>query len=338
MLLGAAADFSAPPVMVSPLRETDAAASEGDAADDAAIWRHPSDPARSLIIGTNKQGGLIVFGLDGKLRQSIEQGEPNNVDLREGFPFASGPGALVVASDRAINGIAAWTVDPERGELLPVAVEGITPTLKVYGICLYKDGEGDFYAFLTAKSGAMEQWKLRAATGTAITGERVRSVKFEGQCEGCVADDAHGALYVGEESSGLWRLSAAADGGSEMRKIAAIFPAGPFVPDVEGVTLYADAAGGGYLIVSSQGNSTFCVFDRGGENAFRGCFGIGEAQGVDAVSGTDGIEASAADFGPGLEAGLFVAQDDENDTGNQNFKIVAWREIAAGLKLGGPQP
>lgn len=337
LLLGAAADLTAPPTVVMPLRETDSASSEGDAADDAAVWVHPEDPARSLIIGTNKQGGLLVFGLDGKLRQSIEHGQPNNVDLREGFPFASGPGAIIVASDRAANTVAAWTVDPAREELLPVHVEGIKPTLKVYGICLYKDGDGNFFAMLTSKSGAMEQWKLLPVADRTITGERVRSVKFEDQCEGCVADDTRGLLYVGEESAGLWRLSAAPDGGSDMKKIAAIFPAGPIVPDVEGVTLYAKGENDGYIIVSSQGNSTFCVFDRGGENAFRGCFTIGAANGVDAVSGTDGIEASAASFGPGLEDGVFIAQDDENDRGNQNFKMVAWREIAAAMKLDAPR-
>ena len=38
-----------------------------DDPDDPAIWVHPSDPARSLIVGTNKvkapKGALVVYGL-----------------------------------------------------------------------------------------------------------------------------------------------------------------------------------------------------------------------------------------------------------------------------------
>ena len=37
--------------------------------DDPAIWLHPTDPAQSLIIGTDKDenGGLYVFDLNGKI-------------------------------------------------------------------------------------------------------------------------------------------------------------------------------------------------------------------------------------------------------------------------------
>jgi 3-phytase len=38
----------------------------GDAADDPAIWVHPVDPALSLVLGTDKKGGLNVFDLEGK--------------------------------------------------------------------------------------------------------------------------------------------------------------------------------------------------------------------------------------------------------------------------------
>ena len=58
--------------------------------DDPAIWVHPSDPARSLILGTNKTpaptGALVVFGLDGKIRQTIDGiDRPNNVDVEYGL-------------------------------------------------------------------------------------------------------------------------------------------------------------------------------------------------------------------------------------------------------------
>jgi 3-phytase len=41
---------------VVPTVETTPVSHRGDAADDAAIWVNPSDPARSTIIGTDKVG------------------------------------------------------------------------------------------------------------------------------------------------------------------------------------------------------------------------------------------------------------------------------------------
>jgi myo-inositol-hexaphosphate 3-phosphohydrolase len=38
-------------------------------------------------------------------------------------------------------------------------------------------------------------------------------------------------------------------------------------------------------------------------------------------------------LGAGLEAGLFIAQDDEDDAGNQNFKLVPWSAITDALSL-----
>jgi 3-phytase len=46
---------------VVPRVETTPVSHSGDAADDAAIWVNPSDPARSTIIGTDKLGGIAVY-------------------------------------------------------------------------------------------------------------------------------------------------------------------------------------------------------------------------------------------------------------------------------------
>jgi 3-phytase len=45
--------------------ETEPVPNMGDAADDPAIWVHPVDPALSLVLGTDKKGGLNVFDLEG---------------------------------------------------------------------------------------------------------------------------------------------------------------------------------------------------------------------------------------------------------------------------------
>lgn len=58
----------------------------GDAADDPAIWIHPQTPELSLILGTDKQGGLHSYNLDGSAVQLVSAGShPNNVDVLYGF-------------------------------------------------------------------------------------------------------------------------------------------------------------------------------------------------------------------------------------------------------------
>jgi myo-inositol-hexaphosphate 3-phosphohydrolase len=41
----------------------------GDSCDDTAIWVHPSAPERSVIIGDDKKGGLLVWSLAGERLQ-----------------------------------------------------------------------------------------------------------------------------------------------------------------------------------------------------------------------------------------------------------------------------
>lgn len=40
--------------------ETDPVAPAGDAADDPAIWVHPTNPSRSVVIGNDKGGAFVV--------------------------------------------------------------------------------------------------------------------------------------------------------------------------------------------------------------------------------------------------------------------------------------
>ena len=69
-----------------------------DAADDPAIWRNPADPARSLIVATDKRAGLHVYGLDGTDRSFVPAGRVNNVDLRD-----SGKAGIIVAASAGMS-------------------------------------------------------------------------------------------------------------------------------------------------------------------------------------------------------------------------------------------
>ena len=101
--------------------ETEPVPNGEDAADDPAIWVDRDDPSRSTVIGTDKEGGLAVYDLDGKQLQYLPDGEMNNVDLRDGFMLDGVSVTLVTAGNRSDNTIAIYTVNAETRRLEPAA-------------------------------------------------------------------------------------------------------------------------------------------------------------------------------------------------------------------------
>src|SRR5688572_3330014 len=128
-------------VKAAPVAATDPVSDAGDAADDPAIWVHPTAAERSLILGANKKDGLEVYGLDGHRQTSVGAGlMPNNVDVRYGIEVGGRTRDIAVATVRGTGvGLAAWWIDPADGALTPAG-----PVLPVfggkepYGCCLYR--------------------------------------------------------------------------------------------------------------------------------------------------------------------------------------------------------
>lgn len=323
--------------LVRPTLETEPVGHDGDAADDPAIWVHPTDPARSTIIATDKKGGLLVYDLSGKRLQDLPDGKMNNVDLRGGFKLGGRTVTLVAASDRTRKAIALYTIDPVTRLLTSVA-DGVQATglSDPYGLCMYRDRRGGTFVFVSDPDGLVRQWKLTATAAGKVAAKPVRDIRFDSQTEGCVADDETGALYVAEEDVALWKLGADASAGTARKAVARIVDNPALKADLEGVGLYAQAGGKGYLVVSSQGNNSYAVFRREGDNAYVGGFAViaNGDNGVDGASETDGLEVTSASLGAGLEAGAFVAQDGRNigPPQAQNFKLVPWSAIAAKLE------
>jgi 3-phytase len=298
-----------------------------DAADDPAIWRNPSDPAASLIVGTDKKAGLHVYDLTGKDRFFIDAGRVNNVDLKD----MGAAGIIVAASDRndpRNARLALFRLDPATARLTSIGTVPVGPG-EAYGVCLYRSA-GKLHAFNVIKDGTIRQVELDL-TGAAPTGRIVRTMKLATQSEGCVADERTHRLYVAEEDVGLWRFDARADGATTPVAMAKADGA-RLVADVEGVTLAPEGDGdGGYLIVSSQGDHAYAVY-RLSDDSFVGRFRITPGQ-FGATEETDGIDFHPGDFGPDYPGGLFVAQDGYNPPHAQNFKFVAWADIKAALGL-----
>ena len=313
--------------------ETDPVQSSGDAADDPVIWQHPTDGAQSTIIGTDKKRGLVVYGLDGKVLQELPDGKLVNVDLRHDFPLRGSPTSIVTAGNRSDNSLAIYAIDVSTRRLRNVAARRIAVGLAVYGSCMYRNpADGAFYVFITSKSGEVDQWRLRETPGGTVDAERVRGFDVGSQIEACVADDELGSLYIGEERVGIWKYAADPTVGNARTAVDSTGPNGFLAPDVEGLTIFFGDAGTGYLIASAQGRDAFNVYRREGLNEYLATFTIEEGNGIDRVTHSDGVDVLNADLGPAFPRGVLVTQDQTNEGGRQNFKLVPWPAIEAVIR------
>lgn len=312
--------------------ETEPVNTGGDSADDSTLWVNASDPSQSLVIGTNKKRGLAVYDLTGKEIQFLADGQLNNVDHRDDFPLAGKKVPLVTASNRSNSSIAIYKIDIETRRLENVAAAPVQ-TVAAYGSCMYRSPKsGKFYYIVTSKQGMVEQYEMFETSEGGVSAKKVRQIKVGGQSEGCVADDELGFLYVGEEDVGIWKYPAEPDAGVDRSRVDGTGPGGHLVVDVEGLTIAYRSDGKGFLIASSQGNSTFAVYRREGANEYLKSFRIVTGDKTDAVTDTDGIHVTTANLGPLFPQGVFIAQDGADDKGKQNFKLVPWQTIAGSLQ------
>ncbi|WP_196888396.1 phytase [Aureivirga sp. CE67] len=325
-----------PFVSIEASAETMPVHSEEDAADDPCIWVNPKNEMESTIIGTDKKHGLFVYDINGKELFRYPVGRVNNVDIRYNFPFQNKKVAIVAASNRSFNGITVMIVNPETRELKEVGSKDLVSNLKeVYGFCLYQNPTSEkTYAFIVSKKGKIEQWEL-FEKGNEISGKIMRTISVGSQCEGMVADDYYGILYVGEEEKALWKYPAEPTNTEERVRIIRVKDTN-MKADFEGVTLYDSGDGKGYVILSSQGNNSYAIFDRI-SNQYLGSFMLKDGAKVDGTNDTDGIDVSSHAFGTLYPKGFMVIQDGTNiENGKatiQNFKIVNWETIEKALDL-----
>ena len=170
------------------------------------------DPEATLIVATNKLRDLVVYGLNGAVVSTSDVGRVNNVDLRDRVDVGGEEEIVVAATNRTTWTVDVLALDPDTGDLAPLLNAPIVPDFDEdpYGLCLYRSAaSGDLYVFANDQGGAVEQWRLDSEDGaTGLTGTRVRSWAVGSQTEGCVADDANGWLFIGEEEVGIWRYGA----------------------------------------------------------------------------------------------------------------------------------
>ncbi len=331
LLLAGCATTSTPMAVEAPTvaatAETDPVDTAADAADDPAIWRNASNPAKSLVIGTDKKAGIHVYSLTGKRLSFTPAARLNNVDLRD-----VGTRVIAAASDRAdiaTAHVSLFTLDTAATKLVLLGRFAVGPG-EAYGMCLWtRASDHALFGFVVLKDGRIDQVAIDLS-GAAPKVTTVRSMKLGTQSEGCVVDDRTGQLYVAEEDVGLWRFDADPSAPVTAIPIAKV-DGKTLVADAEGLALAPSGRNGGYLVASSQGDNAYTLYRLPGVT-YAGRFRIGGGA-IDGTSDTDGIDLMLGNFGPAYPQGLFVAQDGDNAPATQNFKYVSWASVKQALKL-----
>lgn len=390
--------IAADAVEVHATLETEPFLESDDAdADDPAIWIHPTDSSKSIVVGTLKDAGLAVFDLGGHTIQRIdyadEDARQNNVDLLYGVELGGETRDLAVVTDRGLDHLRVFAIDSagaSGAEPLtevtipdpPVVFEG-DDDISAYGLASWKTPDGGAYVAVSQRHRtAILLLRLVAGPGGTVGFERVDRIELPStfslpggrswspcaeedgelpQVEGMVADERRGFLYAAQEDVGIWRVSV--ENGSlagpklvdrvrqfgqtytrtfdpdEEEFVCEIDEDSPssgsehLVADAEGLTIYRLGDARGYLLASSQGSSTFVVYDLTSLKPLR-TFRIGEGA-TDGVDESDGAMVVGVPLGGTFARGLLVTHDgdDEPFEDATNFKYTRWEDVAEPVGL-----
>jgi 3-phytase len=319
-------------LMVDADVETEAVNHSGDAADDPALWVNFANPEKSLIFGTQKKQGLYSYDLSGNIKQFLPAGRLNNVDVRQNYPLRGQRIDVAAASNRSDNSISLFFIE-KSGEIKPWDVP-MDPTdfSEVYGFCMGM-AQQDLIFVVTGKNGDAELYQLSQnhSNHDGLTLKKLRTLKIPTQSEGCVIDDANGNIFIGEEAVGVWKFNFWQD---SVRDLVITIDGEKLVADVEGLSLIKHL-GRTYLVVSSQGNDQFPIYDLE-NNRHVVSLRVMANQQHDKVTGTDGIDVNQLLSTKQFPQGLFITQDDKNTQpkANQNFKVVSLAKILPELIKG----
>jgi len=342
-ILWAACSPAHVPVEVRPALAT---ASVSDDPDDPAVWIHASVPERSLILGTNKapapNGALVVFGLDGKVRQTLAGiDRPNNVDVEYGLMLQGQATDIAVLTERLRRRLRVFRITSDGSALTDVSSPGGLPVFEgeageagePMGIALYRRvRDGTVFAIVSRKAGPrvgyLWQYRLEDDGRGRVKATKVREFGVfsgAGEIEAIAVDDALGYVYYADEGDGIHKWYADPDHPEAGRELAHFGTAG-FSGDREGIGIYAREDGTGYIICTDQlaGQSAYYIYPRQGTpgnphdhsqlvKGFRG--------GADS---TDGVEVTSASLGARFPNGLLVAMN----SASRNFLVYRWEDIA----------
>lgn len=308
--------------------------------DDPAIWIHPTDPAKSLVLGTDKntEGSLYAFDLEGRIVNRIRGLErPNNVDVLRGFPLGGKSVDIAVVTERESQRLRVFLLPDlavlDSGDL---TVFGGDAKRAPMGVALYqRPRDKAVFAIVSGKTGPAEaylaQYRLEADGGGKLKMTEVRQFgRFSGakEIEAVAVDAESGSVFYSDESFGVREYPADPDAENANREISVSGEDG-FAKDREGISIYPSDSSNGYLIVSDQGAGQFRFFRREmaeGKRSHEFVKAIPLA-----AKDSDGNDVARSPLGPRFPHGMLVAM-----SGDRTFHFYDWDEVAKRLEQDKP--
>ena len=341
--LGAtAACFHSTAATQTPVRPVVVTEQVAGDSDDPAIWIHPSDASQSLILGTDKGGGLYTFDLSGKIladRTRTGLARPNNVDIEQGVVLDGQTLDVAIVTERDGGRVRMFRLP----EVTPIDGGGIEvfagdpPDLRTpMGVALYhRPSDGALFAIVSRKTGPAEGylWQYRI-TGDGNGGVRFEKVRQfgafsggEGEIEAIAVDDDAGYVYYSDEWGGVRKYAADPDAANANQQLAVLGLKG-FREDREGISIYKTGARTGFILVSDQQANLFRVFPR--EGTEKGPHDQPEIAAIPVSTlESDGSEITSIPLGPTFPRGMFVAMSE-----GKIFQLYRWEDLEAALGAG----
>ncbi len=329
-----AADTSVVPLgtdTLTPVAITDTL--PGDS-DDPAIWFNAADPARSLVLGTDKgdsTGGVYVFDLAGHIdraRSVTPLFRMNNVDVAYGFAAGDVSLDVAAATERNRQALRVFSLPDMRpidGGGLPL-FDGDTSRAPM-GVALYtRPRDRALFAIVGGKSGPTDgylaQYRLTYANGR-VQATLVRQFgAWSGtkEIEAIAVDDELGFVYYSDEQVGVRKYHADPDSGS--RELA-LFATTGVTDDHEGLAIYRRDDTTGYIVLSDQGANRIHIFPREGTQRSPHEHPVLAVLPVRAQE-TDGLEVTARALGDRFPDGLLVMMSNRGA-----FHFYRWSDVEA---------
>lgn len=305
--------------------------------DDPAIWVNSTDPAASLILGTDKDenGGLYVFDLQGKIiKEKTVSGlkRPDNVDIEYGLTLNGQPTDIAVTTERMTHKLRIYSLPGlkpvDNGGIEVFQAENTALFRDLMGISLYKNpATHDIYAIVGRKSGPTDgsylwQYKLEDDGHGNVKATLVRKFgKYSGkkEIEAIAVDDELGYIYYSDEGVGVRKYYADPQKGNDE---LALFAQTGFSQDHEGISIYRIDDGTGYILVSDQQANQFFIYPREGSASNPHDHQLIKVVKVSAQE-SDGSEVTSTGLNDAFKNGLFVVMSTD-----KTFHYYKWEDIA----------
>lgn len=149
-----------------------------------------------------------------------------------------------------------------------------------------------------------------------------------GELESLAVDDELGYLYGSEESVGVHKYHADANHPDAGKRLA-LFGRDKFIKDREGIGIYCQPGGKGYIVVSDQGDgeSQVHLYRREGKPGAPHDHSELVAEISGGADTTDGLDVSSVPLGR-FGGGLLVSMNSKG----KNFLLYDWKGITGALK------